>query len=103
MIAKETKKLVALACKSEVDNAKSYGEFYNSPHEAYAVLKEEIEETEENLKSVKNYMNEIWSNIRKNEKDELTLNVLTLNSYALMLIYEAMQVYAVSEKFRESF
>jgi len=103
MITTETKKAIAAACSSELENCKTYGKIYNSPHEAYAVLKEELEETEENLKATKNYLNDVWQSIRSDDKEEMRLNILSLNSYALMLIYEAVQVYAVSEKFKESF
>ena len=41
MITNETKKLVAQATLEELKNAQSFGEFYNSPHEGWAVLKEE--------------------------------------------------------------
>ena len=65
MITKTTKELVTLACKEELRNAKSYGEFYNSPHEGYAITKEELEETKDNLNQVERLLEEIWQN-RKN-------------------------------------
>lgn len=103
MITNETKKLVAQATLEELKNAQSFGEFYNSPHEGWAVLKEEVEEARENLAAVENYLQKAWDNIRKNDSEELTANMLSLNSFSLMLIYEALQVYAVSEKAWRSF
>ena len=103
MITKKTKELITQACKAELSNAKSYGEFYNSPHEAYAILKEEVEETTDNLKSVIRLLNTIWQNIKDNDDEELVANILTLKSYALLTVFEAVQVCAVSEKFKESF
>lgn len=103
MITKKTKELVVQACKEELRNAKSFGEFYNSPHEAYAILKEEIEETKDNLSLVEKRLENIWQNIKDNDDEELVANILTLKSYALLTVFEAVQVCAVSEKFKESF
>lgn len=103
MITKKTKELIVQACKEELRNAKTFGEFYNSPHEAYVILKEEIEETKDNLSRVENLLNDIWQNIKDNDDEELVANILTLKSYALLTVFEAVQVCAVSEKFKESF
>jgi hypothetical protein len=103
MITKTTKELVTLACKEELRNAKSYGEFYNSPHEGYAIAKEELEETRDNLNQVERLLEEIWQNIKDNDDEELVANLITAKSYAVLTVYETLQVCAVLEKFRESF
>lgn len=103
MITKKTKELIVQACKEELRNAKTFGEFYNSPHEAYAILKEEIEETKDNLSRVETLLNDIWQNIKDNDDEELTANIITLKSYAILTVFEAVQVCGVSEKFKESF
>jgi len=103
MITKTTKELVKLACKEELRNAKSYGEFYNSPHEAWAITKEELEETKDNLLRVEQLMADMWQNIKDNDSEELVANMITAKSYAVLTVYEALQVCAVLEKFRESF
>lgn len=103
MITKTTKELVKLACKEELRNAKSYGEFYNSPHEAWAITKEELEETKDNLLRVEQLMVDMWQNIKDNDSEELVANMITAKSYAVLTVYEALQVCAVLEKFRESF
>lgn len=103
MITKTTKELVTLACKEELRNAKSYGEFYNSPHEAWAITKEELEETKDNLLRVEQLMVDMWQNIKDNDSEELVANMITAKSYAVLTVYEALQVCAVLEKFRESF
>jgi hypothetical protein len=103
MITKTTKELVKLACKEELRNAKSYGEFYNSPHEAWAITKEELEETKDNLLRVEQLMVDMWQNIKDNDSEELVANMITTKSYAVLTVYEALQVCAVLEKFRESF
>lgn len=103
MITKKTKAFIVQACKEELRNAKSFGEFYSSPHEAYAILKEEIEETKDNLSLVEKRLEDIWQNIKDNDDEELVANILTLKSYALLTVFEAVQICAVSEKFKESF
>ena len=103
MITKTTKELVTLACKEELRNAKTYGEFYNSPHEAWAITKEELEETRDNLARVERLLSDVWQNIKNNDDEELIANIIIAKSYAIMTVYEALQVCAVLEKFRESF
>lgn len=99
MIARMTKDLVSAACKSELANARTFGSFYSSEHEGYAILKEETEEAADNLKAVERCLNDVWQNVKDNDKEELIANLITLKSYALLLAYESIQVCAVSEKY----
>ena len=99
MITSETKKLVSMACRSELANARGYGALFNTTHEGYAVLKEETEEAADNLRAVERCLNEVWQNVKDNDREEMTANLITLKSYALLLVYEAVQVCAVTEKF----
>jgi hypothetical protein len=48
-------------------------------------------------------LEDIWQNIKDNEDEELVANLITAKSYAILTVYEALQVCAVLEKFRESF
>lgn len=65
--SKKSEKLVNNLIQAEYDNAcEKYGDKYNSLHEAYAVLLEEVEETEKELAFLKSWQRILWSKI-KNE------------------------------------
>ena len=55
MFGEMTKKYIESAIGSETENAvKNLGETYNSNHEGYAVLKEEVDEANDELIQIKN-------------------------------------------------
>lgn len=63
--AKESDKLAKELIDAEYVNAcKNWGDKYNSLHEAYAILKEEIEETQERLDDLKKNLGLFWDGIR---------------------------------------
>lgn len=74
-----------------------YGADYHSTHEAYAVLKEEVEEAEQELQNIKTMLEETWKAIKKNES--ITSSLVTLALSAEWLSLEAAQVHAVANKF----
>lgn len=84
---------------SEKESAiSSYGAIYNSNHEGYAVLLEEIEETEHELSEIKKHLQQVWENIKHDEKNiaaDLVLVALASES----LILESAQIHAVTDKF----
>ena len=62
---------------------KKHGAHYASPHEGYAVLKEEVEEAEECIQLLNDKLAEVWKNIK----------------YVFTLAEEAVQCAAVCERF----
>ena len=67
----ESEKLIEQLIQAEYLNAVvNFGEKYHSLHEGYAVLLEEVEETEKELQFLKGYQKLLWSKI-KNEKFNL--------------------------------
>lgn len=61
----ETEKLVNDLIQAEYLNAVvNFGEKYNSLHEGYAILLEEIEEAEEGHSANKLFLNTLWGNIK---------------------------------------
>lgn len=83
--------------KEELTDANlHHREAFASPHEAYAVLKEEIEEAAEDLEDIKILLEEIWTLCRG---DEPMLSELTkMHSMALSLVQESVQVGAMTLK-----
>lgn len=64
--AQETEKLVNELIQAEYKNAcEQHGETYHSLHEGYAVLKEEIEEAVEAIKSLVAFKKQIWYYLKK--------------------------------------
>ena len=58
----------------EKDNALKY-EKYHSNHETYAVIREEFEESIEEIKEVEKYLNEMWINIRTDSQEDFDYNI----------------------------
>ena len=76
---------------------KQYGVHYASPHEGYAVLKEEVEEAEECIKLLNDKFSKVWQNIRINRNDPIA--VYEAQQSAVALAEEAVQCAAVCERF----
>lgn len=67
MFASEAEKLVEQLIQAEYQNAcENWGEKYNSLHEGYAVLLEEVEEVDLAVKNVKIDTELIWALIKNN-------------------------------------
>lgn len=81
----------------EYEGAIEYGLKFNSEHEFYSVLLEELEEVKENFEDAEYQLNSLWENIKLNFeiKDDLKYLKLNLNS----MIKEALQCLAVIKKY----
>ena len=75
----------------------TYGTKYNSEHEGYAVLKEEVEEVSDELEYINNFMRILWLNVKTNDKLNGSLN--GIKERAKFLAQEAFQVAAVCQRF----
>lgn len=76
---------------------KKYGVHYASPHEGYAVLKEEVEEAEESMQLLKAKLSTIWQHVKidYNNPDD----ICQAQQSAVALAEEAVQCAAVCERF----
>lgn len=98
MIAKKAAESVEQAVCYELQNiVKKYGATYHSEHEAYAVLLEEKEETQDALESLELTMGIIWNNIKANNSS-LTY-IYEAKERAIAIAEEAVQCAAVLERF----
>lgn len=101
MIAEEATKCIDQAVLHEFRNiVKKYGPTYNSEHEAYAVLLEEVEEACEAAEFMQDALKRLWASIRQNEFSNFELS--QIYNYAKGLADEAVQVAAVCERFMET-
>lgn len=82
--------------QQELKFANSVHPQFASDHEAWAVIKEELEECEEELKGANNCIEWIWENIKKN--CVIYAHLKTTKERAMNLAAEAIQVAAMCEK-----
>lgn len=100
MINEEAKMYIDAAIEKEKNSAIENHGFFNSDHEFWAVLQEEIEELQEEVKSpeISFRMKCAWECIRKDK--EVGINeIIWINEMALNVAYEAVQVAAVISKY----
>lgn len=81
------------------DAIKKHG-LFNSDSEYYAVLKEECEELSEEATKINKILKNLWGNVRKDERLEVFNE--GIEKYANRAIFEALQVLAVIEKYKET-
>lgn len=99
MFSEQTIIFVKSAVTSEFQHAvKNYGSTYNSNHESYAVLKEEIDEARDELIQIQNRIYESWQLV-KIDRDRLYKDeVAKIKEHAEALALEACQIAAVCSK-----
>ena len=85
---------------TETENAKkNYGERYNSKHEGYAVLLEEVQEAADDLEQLNKDLAYLWALIKNNHIKNGNGTISEARDYAEMLAGKAVQVAAVCERF----
>lgn len=103
MIATKASESIDQAVAYELQNiVKKYGAVYASAHEAYAVLKEEIEEAAEDMEQINRDLAYLWALIKNNHIEKGVGTISEAIDYAKMLAQEAVQVAAVCERFMET-
>lgn len=84
----------------ELDEANKRYPLFHSPHEAYAVLKEEIDEVEYEVECQKAWMKSMWGDVKCNRNiDEVASNIY---KHAIHTAQEAIQVAAMCLKTKKS-
>lgn len=95
------RKKIEEALEIELQNAREQGE-YHSNHEAYAIMKEEIEEADIEMSRTRRFFDMAWGEIRTdNDKAVLISKILNVKRYAVLAIAELIQVSACAEKWYE--
>jgi nitrate/nitrite-specific signal transduction histidine kinase len=78
-----------------------YGDKFNSMHEGYAVIMEEVQEAKEELDRAEQKLKLLWGAIRRDEYPAEAIQML--HHYAKLVACEAIQVAAMGTKFMNSF
>lgn len=99
---KELKARVEKLTEEELKNSMIKFPLFNSTHQGYAVIKEEIEEASEELGYVNLELESIWGFIKRNRGENLYNHAQSLRIDAINLAAEAIQVAAMAQKFIES-
>ena len=98
MIATKAAESIKQAEINELEYIKKrHGEQYNTPHEGYAVMAEEIEELFEALEGIRENSSKVWKSVKINILDDTAITLI--RSRALAAAEEAIQVAAVCDKF----
>lgn len=89
------------ACLFELEQAeKEWGKTYNSLHEGWAVLKEEVGKADFDHKQILHLADEMWRIIKADENVDNTLEFV--QKYAIQAMKELAQVWAVCEKMKKT-
>lgn len=84
--------------QEELDRAsEKFGERHHSPHEAYAVMLEELQELEDEIAEAKTYMDAFWNGVKINNL-HTTNFIHNAGQRAINAACEAIQLAAMCEK-----
>lgn len=99
---KELVNSVKLLVEGELICANRKFPMFNSTHEGYSVIKEEVEEAEEDLVYINTKLRHIWYAVKDNDTERANKQANILKEYAIHLVAEAIQVAAMAQKFIDS-
>lgn len=94
---KESIKSIEPLVQEELDRANKKFPQFASPHEGYAVLLEEVEETTEELENLKWEFEKAWEDIKKN--NDALEHIKLVKEFAEFVAAESIQVAAMAQKF----
>lgn len=91
------KSLDALAENEFLEKLKERGKFVDS-HQAYGVIKEEIEEAEDELEYINGELDYLWAAVKHDDTEQVVAHAKHIEDSALLLAAEAIQVAAMGKK-----
>lgn len=94
---KVKEKLPALV-EEELAAAMEEHPLFASAHEGYAVLLEEVEETESNMRAVRNELSALWYGVKSDNLRVVSFQASLVKGAAIDLAAEAIQVAAMAQK-----
>ena len=96
MIDKE--KILALAAEELADANTKHPPKFRSMHEAYAVIKEELEELKEDVDLFERYFESMWHDVRDDCNEAAGCELEKMYKYAVNAVQEGIQVIAMCDK-----
>lgn len=98
---KELKEAVKGLVRKEYERAaERFGESFNSPHEAYAVILEEAQEAGLELMDLKYAIDLFWESVKKDDTEFQKEALKDIEKYALNAACECIQIAAMAYKAR---
>lgn len=94
------KDIIELLVSFELEEANEKRPLFRIPHEAYAVLLEEVEEMEDEVRAISDHMEIMWDYV-KSDKD-IEDRAVVIYKRAIRTIQEAVQVAAMCQKIKVS-
>lgn len=85
-----------LAIEELVDANTKHPPTFNSMHEAYAVIKEEVEEMQEDMKYIESNLELLWRSVKAD--DDGTHSLMRMKKLAITAVQEGIQVIAMCDK-----
>lgn len=102
-MAKLYDKVNLLAVMEQNEAAKNYGRAFNSMHEGFAVLMEELAEASENMVRLEDdAMQDLWCAVREDDAEGAKMAAVGVEKFALHLACEAIQVAAMARKMQKT-
>lgn len=88
--------------QKELESANQRFPMFRSDHEGAAVILEEIEETENEMRGVNRHFASTWHSVKQDERIKAYSYINKLKNSAVNLACEAIQVAAMAQKFIDS-
>jgi predicted nuclease with TOPRIM domain len=93
-------KIIEKLIERELVEANEKFPLFQSPHEAYGVLKEEVEELTEEVETMNKRLADLWREVREDEPTNGTAGIIY--RYAVAAAQEAIQCAAMCKKIEQS-
>jgi len=99
-IDRHIRRLVSLELR---ESREYYETHFHSPHEAYAIIAEEFEEAEHELRKVRDKVESMWEDVKEDRIDlDFVANMTKVRIRAEYLASEAVQIAAMAQKTMDS-
>lgn len=95
---KELLTSITRQAEAELKKTEAASPEFRSPHEAYAVIKERIEKTRNELDTAKVFLWEYWNDIKNNTSDKDHAWLTSLYNHAFCCAAEALALAATAQK-----
>jgi len=89
---------IEILITEELERANKIHKEFGSTHEAYAVIKEELEEAKDDIKSASKELKAMWLAIKDDDHELADECIDELQGFAVYAIEELIQVAAMCEK-----
>ena len=99
---KEIRSDVEKLVQKELESANQRFPMFRSDHEGAAVIYEEIEEAESEMRGVNRHFAGAWYSVKTNERSRSYQYINKIKNRAVNLACEAIQVAAMAQKFIDS-